>query len=335
MVENIFPEHTQLRTYIEKISSLDFEKIAMEFESPLTTEQTTAWRTLRNLCDVDWVLLENLKIRLTPPPSQPFLADICRFIDNINSYRTSPTQGGVIMGIQTIAKLLLSDNPTKTQIFLWLANLNALSYVIQQKDIAGVTNDVKNVTKEAYINLQEIRDAVAKADSAIVHIQEAAGKAGVSKEAVHFQKEISRHHWGQFIWLGITAILTVGFIITAWFYNQWVSPISDTTQGLVQFVTTKILVFSTMAFAIAFSAKNYTASRHNLIVNRHRQNALLTYQALTEAAKARGTEDIILAHAAACIYSPQETGFSKSGGEGGGSKSVLELLTKNSTPGEK
>ncbi|MDH4120304.1 MAG: hypothetical protein OEV94_01175 [Deltaproteobacteria bacterium] len=239
------------------------------------------------------------------------------------------------MGIQTIAKLLLSDNPTKTQIFLWLANLNALSYVIQQKDIAGVTNDVKNVTKEAYINLQEIRDAVAKADSAIVHIQEAAGKAGVSKEAVHFQKEISRHHWGQFIWLGITAILTVGFIITAWFYNQWVSPISDTTQGLVQFVTTKILVFSTMAFAIAFSAKNYTASRHNLIVNRHRQNALLTYQALTEAAKARGTEDIILAHAAACIYSPQETGFSKSGGEGGGSKSVLELLTKNSTPGEK
>ena len=65
-------------------------------------------------------------------------------------------------------------------------------------------------------------------------------------------------------------------------------------------------------------------------MNRHRQNALLTYRSLVEASGESGTEDIVLAHAASCIFSPQETGFSTGKGESNsGSKSVLELLTKS------
>lgn len=77
------------------------------------------------------------------------------------------------------------------------------------------------------------------------------------------------------------------------------------------------------------AAKNYTTHKHNAVVNRHRQNALLTYRALVTAAEDTGTQDIVLAHAASCIFSPQETGFATSKGDSvSGSKSVLELLTK-------
>ena len=77
---------------------------------------------------------------------------------------------------------------------------------------------------------------------------------------------------------------------------------------------------------------NYSTHKHNAVVNRHRQNALLTYRSLVEASGDAGTEDIILAHAASCIFSPQETGFSYSKGETAtGSKSVLELLTKSTS----
>lgn len=80
------------------------------------------------------------------------------------------------------------------------------------------------------------------------------------------------------------------------------------------------------------AARNYATHKHNAVVNRHRQNALLTYRALVAAAGEKGTEDVVLAHAASCIFSPQDTGFSGARGEANpGTRAVLELLTK-STP---
>jgi hypothetical protein len=79
------------------------------------------------------------------------------------------------------------------------------------------------------------------------------------------------------------------------------------------------------------ASRNYATHKHNVVVNRHRQNALLTYRSLVEASGEAGTENIVLAHAASCIFSPQETGFSNSKGESAGSKSVLELLTKTAS----
>jgi hypothetical protein len=51
-----------------------------------------------------------------------------------------------------------------------------------------------------------------------------------------------------------------------------------------------------------------------------------------EASAEKGTEDIVLAHAASCIFSPQQTGFSHGKGEtSSGPKSVLEFMSKGST----
>jgi hypothetical protein len=80
---------------------------------------------------------------------------------------------------------------------------------------------------------------------------------------------------------------------------------------------------------LIMAARNYATHKHNAVVNRHRQNALLTYRALVEAAAEGNTQDIVLAHAASCIFSPQDTGFAQVRGDGApASKSVLELLTK-------
>ena len=39
----------------------------------------------------------------------------------------------------------------------------------------------------------------------------------------------------------------------------------------------------------------------------------MTFEALAAAGKDQAAKDIILSHAAACIFAPQETGYSKSG----------------------
>ena len=99
-----------------------------------------------------------------------------------------------------------------------------------------------------------------------------------------------------------------------------------------QFITRKFLIFAVLSYMLIMSVKNYNNFKHNAVVNRHRQNALVTFQALVVASGEKGTGDIILANASACIFSPQETGFSQGGkSDSAGAKSVLELMTRSAT----
>lgn len=122
--------------------------------------------------------------------------------------------------------------------------------------------------------------------------------------------------------LGVFAILSL-FLHKI----EWIKPAS--TAEMFQLITSKVLIFTVLGYLLIMAARNYATYKHNAVVNRHRQNALLTYRALVAAAENGGTQDIVLAHAAACIFSPQETGFTHGKGDSvGGPKSVLELMTK-------
>jgi len=85
---------------------------------------------------------------------------------------------------------------------------------------------------------------------------------------------------------------------------------SDTYQS-IQLVTSKVLIFGVIAYMLSLSAKNFLSHKHNAILNKHRQNALLTFKALTDAAKEEENRDLVLNHASSCIFSPQETGYIK------------------------
>ena len=108
---------------------------------------------------------------------------------------------------------------------------------------------------------------------------------------------------------------------------SWLAPSSS--YEVVQFTSSKLLIFGFLAYLLILSARNYSAHKHNAVVNRHRENALLTYKTLVEAGNEESTQDIVLAYAAACIFSPQETGFTNNKNELSGSKSILELITKS------
>lgn len=69
----------------------------------------------------------------------------------------------------------------------------------------------------------------------------------------------------------------------------------------VQLLAAKLVSFTTAGYLLVLCARNCLAHTHNAIVNRHRQNALLTFQALVDAAKGEDKKDIVLTHAAACM----------------------------------
>jgi hypothetical protein len=89
----------------------------------------------------------------------------------------------------------------------------------------------------------------------------------------------------------------------------------------------KVLVFFTLASFLLLSARNFNAHRHNSIINKHRQNSLVTYEALVKAAGAEANRDIVLTKAAESIFNQQSTGFTKADGNDGGGLNVVSLGT--------
>jgi hypothetical protein len=180
---------------------------------------------------------------------------------------------------------------------------------------------------------KQLGDAKADADTALAAIRAVASEQGVSQQASYFKGEAESQETLAATWLDYTykfAGAVAVFAVASLFLHKWAWLAPANTFEAIQLATSKILVFAVLAYMLIMSARNYTTHKHNAVVNRHRQNALLTYRALVEAAGESGTQDIVLAHAASCIFSPQDTGFSQQRGESlATSKSVLELLTKN------
>lgn len=170
------------------------------------------------------------------------------------------------------------------------------------------------------------------ADDILTNIKKVAAEQGVSQQASYF-KELAEAHLAQSVsWrtatISVTVVTVLFALLSAFAFKiSWMRP--ENSLDAIEFMTGKVIFFLTLGAIIALCAKNFLAHQHNAIVNRHRQAALQTYRSLVEAGSSVGTQDIVLAQAAACIFGPQETGFSKDSQEGSGGKSVMELLTKS------
>jgi hypothetical protein len=142
-----------------------------------------------------------------------------------------------------------------------------------------------------------------------------AAEQGVSQQASYFKEEGDTHTTNADQWLkytiGTAVLLAIYAAATAFVHKiPFLAP--QNTYETVQLAISKVLVFGVIAYMLILAAKTYAAHRHNTVINRHRQNALLTYRALVEAGTEDGAKDIVLTHAASCIFAPQETGFTKS-----------------------
>jgi hypothetical protein len=206
--------------------------------------------------------------------------------------------------------------------------------------------DTSTLEVQARATIQGIKDAAkvltdqlasdqGAAEKALKAIRDVAVEQGVSQQAAYFKGEAVDQEIKAADWLkrtyqfagGLGAVAVAGLFLHRW---EWLAPKSSIE--VFQFVASKVLIFALLGFMLIMAARNYASHKHNAVVNRHRQNALLTYQALVAAAGEQGTEDIVLAHAAACIFAPQESGYSGANSQGfGGSKSVLELMTKGAS----
>ncbi|MDH5675997.1 MAG: hypothetical protein OEZ06_27995 [Myxococcales bacterium] len=222
---------------------------------------------------------------------------------------------------------------------LWQQLQQAISYSARrQMNFASLEREARGhmqLVKDAGSRLQgELEESKKEAAEILEEIRKVAAEQGVSQQAIYFKEECDDHAKRADEWLkttkGATIALGVFAFATIFLHKwRWLAPTND--YETVQLAVSKVLVFATIASFVVLSARNFLAHRHNAVVNKHRQNALVTYQALVEAAADSSNREIILVHASECIFSPQPTGFGK-GEKSDGSFSMVNLAGDMKVP---
>jgi len=187
-----------------------------------------------------------------------------------------------------------------------------------------------DTTSQVAETLAQLHKANDDAQKIVNGMRDASGQVGLSRESTHFKAAAEKYERGARRWLIATGILAAIFLavaVSALVTFRWEPIAPKNPYESVQFVAGKLLIFAVLSYMVLLCARSYFANRHNAVVNRHRQDALLTYQALVEAAKDTANRDVVLQQAAACIFGPQATGFTKDAVcEAPSAKSIVELL---------
>lgn len=179
--------------------------------------------------------------------------------------------------------------------------------------------------------VEELQDQKKTAGSILEEVRAVAAEQGVNKQAIHFKMEADKHiteseKWRKnTIWL---AIILSTYSIGSLFFHHIPGLDPNTQYHSIQLSVSKFLIFVVIGYLLFLCARNFLAHKHNEIVNRHRQNALSTFTALVEATSDAASSDIVLSHAAACIFSPQETGYTKHESVRGDSVPSFQLIPR-------
>jgi len=173
-----------------------------------------------------------------------------------------------------------------------------------RNSVAQIEQAARHQKDQGEKHLADIKDTLEK-------VRRAAAEVGVAQHAVHFKEQAVEHINKTTAWLIVTtvfAVVTLGFgLYNAWYYATHVTMLTNAQS--VQLGIAKLVVFSILYSAAFWSGRIYKSQWHNYIINKHRQNALSTFETFVKAATDDPTKNAVLLQATQCIFSMQQSGF--------------------------
>lgn len=187
------------------------------------------------------------------------------------------------------------------------ANFNEL----EQKARAALDS----VNKLAAEITKKGKDLGNSAEGILNNLQETAAKLGAGQHSISFKLQSDEHKIVARVWLGITIFAVAAGMYAVWYF--FLGPMKVdveklTTGQAIYLVASRLMLFSIISFIIYWAAKNHGAHQHNYVINKHRQNALSTFQTFVEAAGSdQSVKNAVLLQAGHAIYGQQCTGYSE------------------------
>jgi hypothetical protein len=185
-------------------------------------------------------------------------------------------------------------------------------------DLSRIEVEAKSILteikKETDATVSQIKKTEIASQEVLQNIRANSAEMGVSQQAIHFSTEADRHfklaRWWQFATYVLGMILIGLASILIYNHDKPIFAANDAYEA-AQLISSKFLIFITIGYLLSLSSRNFLSHKHNEVVNRHRQNALATYKAIADASDNEQSRDVILSHAANCIFAPQESGYIK------------------------
>lgn len=134
----------------------------------------------------------------------------------------------------------------------------------------------------------------------------------VSQHKVIFAEQTERHQRAAWGWLSISSLLIIGLVVGIISFGLLdILKLEGSGWTVVlQNIFKKGSVLTLFYFALNRSLKNYAAQKHLEIVNRHRQNALETFDEFRDASKDNPeTHDAVLLAATNAIFDANQSGY--------------------------
>ena len=204
--------------------------------------------------------------------------------------------------------------------------------------VAEVVENFKQTTDELQKHREEAErnEAIREKEFAELKdkMQNELAKETVSKHKAIFAKQAEEHQQASQKWFIATGVLVVAFGVV--FYSLFEAFRLGGTEwmGVLQSVFTKGFLLTLIYFVLNRFNKNYTAHKHLEIVNRHRQNALDTFDAFIESAGENPeTRDAVLLAATNAIFDANQSGYLSTKTKGTDNVNPIQQVVRAVLPG--
>lgn len=176
-------------------------------------------------------------------------------------------------------------------------NIDALNKTVTEAN--GILDSSKSEVKK---KADEIADIVTAA-------REASASAGVGVFTSDFDGEAESLSKEADKWLNYTLMFAITTLVVAFFSIYIPIDKNATNAQIFQHMTSKLVVLLVLLTATIWCGRIYKAVKHQITVNRHRANALKTFQAFVKAASDEGTRNAVLLETTRSIFSNSPSGY--------------------------
>lgn len=298
----------QLSEKISKVMKLDIAGLTSNNEWGSVNFKAS----VGNLNDIVAMVkpLGSLPIRILPDgPAQDINSQLDSFLQVIAKIEGFSLQGNAEENRNAIQqevknhvpRLYNAIAPHAAYLALYAGDLDRTIQTLDQtrKEANGEVESLKNFVKDSKLQVEEIMQSA----------REAAGSAGVGAFSSDFSDQADRQDEEAKFWLicaSALGLVSIGAALGSYFL-----PISadSTPAQIVQLTTSKVVVLGLLLSATYWSSRQFRALRHQIAVNRHRANALKTFQAFVKAAADDNTRDAVLMETTRSIFAIAPSGY--------------------------
>ena len=246
--------------------------------------------------------------------------DIRRIIDNIKYYRAFLNR--IRQKHTTISSKGLDEAISK-------------QYV---QEVAVLENEIKQSLHQVInvINIAKHSGAISEHKGIISGHEESINilnaEESVSKYKTVFTDQASKHNTASRWWFVGTVGLAIASGVVFLLLVRALKLEGTDLPGILQNVFTKGFLLTLLYLLLNRCIKSYAAEKHLEVVNRHRQNALETFEAFYNTSKNPATQDAVLVAATKAIFDANQSGYLSTKTRGSENANPVQQVIKEFMP---